>query len=280
MRHGSSAPRTSGASGSSSRSPASGESATSGSWAATPRSTASRARPRSSSQRAGSMAPTSTWSSCPATGSRATAGWSGVSPRRCAPTTPTPASRPPPTAIGRVRAWHRLAIRRGADRVFLMGYAYRGPRSPVTGNIAPLVNTEGGLGLRASLDLYARAGGPLRPDHRGPARLRHDVGHPWAGAPRATRPAERLGAWHDHPVPGRGTARWRHGRDIRHRPGRGLGPHHLVPARSRHVVPDLLRHAGDPARQVPARARGAAGGRGHVDAGLRPGRPGLSGARG
>ena len=48
-----------------------------------------------------------------------------------------------------------LAIRRGADRVFLMGYANRGPRSPVTGNIAPLVNTDGGLGLRASLDLYA-----------------------------------------------------------------------------------------------------------------------------
>jgi hypothetical protein len=48
-----------------------------------------------------------------------------------------------------------LAIRRGADRVFLMGYAYRGPRSPVTGNIAPLVNTDGGLGLRDSLELYA-----------------------------------------------------------------------------------------------------------------------------
>ena len=48
-----------------------------------------------------------------------------------------------------------LAIRRGADRVFLMGYANRGPRSPVTGNIAPLVNTDGGLGLRASLELYA-----------------------------------------------------------------------------------------------------------------------------
>lgn len=47
-----------------------------------------------------------------------------------------------------------LAIRRGADRVFLMGYAYRGPGSSVTGNIAPLVRTDGGLGLRASLELY------------------------------------------------------------------------------------------------------------------------------
>lgn len=48
-----------------------------------------------------------------------------------------------------------LAIRRGADRVFLMGYAYRGPTSSVTGNIAPLVRSDGGLGLRASLGLYA-----------------------------------------------------------------------------------------------------------------------------
>jgi spore germination protein YaaH len=48
-----------------------------------------------------------------------------------------------------------LAIRRGADRVFLMGYAYRGPRSPITGNIAPLVHSEGALGLRSSLELYA-----------------------------------------------------------------------------------------------------------------------------
>ncbi|MEZ4596340.1 MAG: hypothetical protein R3C32_05540 [Chloroflexota bacterium] len=47
-----------------------------------------------------------------------------------------------------------LAIRRGADRVFLMGYAYRGPTSSLTGSIAPLVRADGGLGLRASLDLY------------------------------------------------------------------------------------------------------------------------------
>jgi spore germination protein YaaH len=47
-----------------------------------------------------------------------------------------------------------LAIRRGADRVFLMGYSYRGPGSSVTGNIAPLVRTDGGLGLRESLELY------------------------------------------------------------------------------------------------------------------------------
>ncbi len=47
-----------------------------------------------------------------------------------------------------------LAIRRGADRVFLMGYAYRGPTSSVTGNIAPLVRRDGGLGLRGSLELY------------------------------------------------------------------------------------------------------------------------------
>lgn len=47
-----------------------------------------------------------------------------------------------------------LAIRRGADRVFLMGYAYRGPTSAITGNIAPLVRRDGGLGLRASLELY------------------------------------------------------------------------------------------------------------------------------
>ena len=54
-----------------------------------------------------------------------------------------------------------LAIRRGADRVFLMGYAYRGPGSSVTGNIAPLVNSEGGLGLRASLELYAERDVPF-----------------------------------------------------------------------------------------------------------------------
>ncbi len=48
-----------------------------------------------------------------------------------------------------------LAIRRGADRVFLMGYSYRGPASPTAGSIAPLVRSDGGLGLRASLGLYA-----------------------------------------------------------------------------------------------------------------------------
>jgi hypothetical protein len=42
-----------------------------------------------------------------------------------------------------------------------MGYAYRGPRSPITGNIAPLVKTDGGLGLRASLELYAARGVPF-----------------------------------------------------------------------------------------------------------------------
>jgi spore germination protein YaaH len=54
-----------------------------------------------------------------------------------------------------------LAIRRGADRVFLMGYAYRGPTTSLTGNIAPLVRSDGGLGLRGSLELYRDREVPL-----------------------------------------------------------------------------------------------------------------------
>jgi hypothetical protein len=53
------------------------------------------------------------------------------------------------------------AIRSGADRVFLMGYAYRGPKSPVTGSIAPIVRVDGGLGLQDSLDLYRGRDVPL-----------------------------------------------------------------------------------------------------------------------
>ncbi|MET0772311.1 MAG: glycosyl hydrolase family 18 protein [Candidatus Limnocylindrales bacterium] len=74
-----------------------------------------------------------------------------------------------------------LAIRRGADRAFLMGYAYRGPGSPVTGNIAPLVKTDGGLGLRASLELYAERGVPFE---------RIIVGLPAYGMTWATRGPE------------------------------------------------------------------------------------------
>ncbi|MBX3031268.1 MAG: hypothetical protein KF809_14060 [Chloroflexi bacterium] len=53
------------------------------------------------------------------------------------------------------------AFRGGADRAFLMGYAYRGPTSPTTGTIAPLDRRGAGLDLRDSLELYRGRGVPL-----------------------------------------------------------------------------------------------------------------------
>lgn len=55
----------------------------------------------------------------------------------------------------------RRAIRAGADRAFLMGYAYRGPTSRTTGTIAPLDRRDGGLDLRDSLELYRARDVPL-----------------------------------------------------------------------------------------------------------------------
>ncbi len=55
----------------------------------------------------------------------------------------------------------RRAFRGGADRAFLMGYAYRGPTSRITGTIAPLERADGGLDLRDSLELYRARGVPL-----------------------------------------------------------------------------------------------------------------------
>jgi spore germination protein YaaH len=52
------------------------------------------------------------------------------------------------------------AVANGADRAFLMGYAYRSAGSNPTGSISPLVRTDGGLSLSASLDMYAAKGVP------------------------------------------------------------------------------------------------------------------------
>ncbi|MFN8517952.1 MAG: glycosyl hydrolase family 18 protein [Chloroflexota bacterium] len=171
-----------------------------------------------------------------------------------------------------------LAIRRGADRVFLMGYSYRGPTSSLTGSIAPLVRTDGGLSLRQPRAVRGTRG-PVRPDRRGPARLRHDLGHPWSRAARSSGAGERVGPGRHDAVPRGGPEQRRHRRDLRHRPSRGVRAPDLVPAGPRLVVPDLLRHAGHPPGQVPPRPRGGAGRCGHVDAGLRLGRPWLPGAR-
>ncbi len=55
----------------------------------------------------------------------------------------------------------RKAIAAGADRAFLMGYAYRGPTSSPVGSISPIDRADGGLDLRASLSLYQDRGVPL-----------------------------------------------------------------------------------------------------------------------
>lgn len=52
------------------------------------------------------------------------------------------------------------AVANGADRAFLMGYAYRSAGSSPTGSISPLVRFDGGLSLSASLDMYAAKGVP------------------------------------------------------------------------------------------------------------------------
>jgi spore germination protein YaaH len=53
------------------------------------------------------------------------------------------------------------AIAAGADRAFLMGYAYRTAGTLAPGAIDPLSRTGTSLSLNASLDLYARYGAPL-----------------------------------------------------------------------------------------------------------------------
>lgn len=55
----------------------------------------------------------------------------------------------------------KRAIAAGADRAFLMGYAYRGPTSSPVGSISPLQRADGGLDLRASLALYEQRGVPI-----------------------------------------------------------------------------------------------------------------------
>ena len=51
-----------------------------------------------------------------------------------------------------------LALSSGADRAFLMGYAYRVASSPTTGSISPMTGTGTTLDLGRSLDLYAANG--------------------------------------------------------------------------------------------------------------------------
>lgn len=52
------------------------------------------------------------------------------------------------------------AIANGADKVFVMGYAYRSAGTSPVGSIAPLVRTDGGLSLTTTLNNYADAGIP------------------------------------------------------------------------------------------------------------------------
>jgi spore germination protein YaaH len=55
----------------------------------------------------------------------------------------------------------RRAIAAGADRAFLMGYAYRGPTTSPVGSISPLDRADDGLDLRDSLQLYRDRNVPL-----------------------------------------------------------------------------------------------------------------------
>jgi hypothetical protein len=56
----------------------------------------------------------------------------------------------------------RAALEAGADRAFLMGYAYRGPTSATVGSISPIIS-DGRLDLRESLAMYRENDVPL--DH-------------------------------------------------------------------------------------------------------------------
>lgn len=53
-----------------------------------------------------------------------------------------------------------MALAAGADRAFLMGYAYRGPTSSPVGSISPIDRADG-LDLRESLAMYADKGIPM-----------------------------------------------------------------------------------------------------------------------
>ncbi len=55
----------------------------------------------------------------------------------------------------------KRAIAAGADRAFLMGYAYRGPTSSPVGSIAPLERADGELDLQDSLQLYRDRSVPI-----------------------------------------------------------------------------------------------------------------------
>ncbi len=53
------------------------------------------------------------------------------------------------------------AIQNGADRAFIMGYAYRTAGSDPVGSPAPLVRSDGGPSLTRTLDLYVAEGVPV-----------------------------------------------------------------------------------------------------------------------
>ena len=95
----------------------------------------------------------------------------------------------------------KKAIAAGADRAFLMGYAYRGPTSSPVGSIAPLDRADGGLDLRDSLALYQDRGRATRPGHHRPARLRPDMGDRRSGAARRAGAGTRLTPRPGDPVP-------------------------------------------------------------------------------
>ncbi|TAJ98963.1 MAG: hypothetical protein EPO36_13660 [Chloroflexota bacterium] len=52
------------------------------------------------------------------------------------------------------------AVNNGADRVFIMGYAYRTSGTSPAGSISPIARTDGGKSLTTTLDLYASKGVP------------------------------------------------------------------------------------------------------------------------
>lgn len=53
------------------------------------------------------------------------------------------------------------ALAAGVDRAFLMGYSYRSTGTSPTGSNSPIVRTDGGWSLTASLDAYKAEGAPL-----------------------------------------------------------------------------------------------------------------------
>ena len=95
-----------------------------------------------------------------------------------------------------------MALAAGAQRSFLMGYAYRGPGSDTVGSISPIDNPLGLESAREPRPVCGQ-GCAARQGHPGAAGLRHDLGDHRSRAALPSRSGQRLGTGSRVPVPAR-----------------------------------------------------------------------------